>query len=92
MTLWYNIPFLTILLVMASALLVPLLKNGARALDLVRGVQLLSAAGSAWLLWVLSRTGVFPVPALPDMQTSFMSSLSKASMANVCSELRGSMP
>ena len=57
MTLWYNIPFLTILLVMASALLVPLLKNGARALDLVRGVQLLSAAGSAWLLWVLSRTG-----------------------------------
>ena len=57
MTLWYNIPFLTILLVLSSALLVPLLRDGRRALGLVRGVQLLSAAGSAYLLWVLSRTG-----------------------------------
>ena len=46
MTLWYNIPFLTILLVLSSALLVPLLRDGRRALGLVRGVQLLSAAGS----------------------------------------------
>ena len=57
MSLWYNIPFLTILLVMASALLVPLLGSGSRALNLTRGVQLLCAAGSAYLLWTLSRAG-----------------------------------
>ena len=57
MSLSYNIPFLTILLIMASALLVPLLRNGSWALNLVRGVQLGAAAASAYLLWELSRTG-----------------------------------
>ncbi len=47
MSLSYNIPFLSILLAMVSAILVPLLRNGRWALNLVRGVQLAAAAASA---------------------------------------------
>ena len=57
MTLWYNIPFFSIMLVLASALLVPLLGKGSRALNFVRGVQVAVAAGSAYLFLVLSRAG-----------------------------------
>ncbi len=70
MSLSYNIPFLSILLALVSALLVPLLRDGGRALNLVRGVQLAVAAGSAYLLQVLCQTqryftfqmGHFPAP------------------------------
>ena len=57
MSLWYNVPFFSILLVIVSALLVPLLRNGAEALRLVRGIQLVAAGASAYLLWVLSQVG-----------------------------------
>ena len=57
MSLSYNIPFLSILLAMVSAILVPLLRSGSRALDLVRGVQLAAAAASAYLLAELSLAG-----------------------------------
>ena len=57
MSLSYNIPFLSILLVMSSAVLVPLLRNGERALAVVRVVQAATGVGSAYLLWVLSRAG-----------------------------------
>ena len=57
MSLSYNIPFLSILLAMVSAILVPLLRNGGWALNLVRGVQLAAAAASAYLLAELSLAG-----------------------------------
>ena len=57
MSLSYNIPFLSILLAMVSAILVPLLRNGRWALNLVRGVQLAAAAASAYLLAELSLAG-----------------------------------
>ena len=57
MSLSYNIPFLSILLAMVSAILVPLLRNGRWALNLVRGVQLTAAAASAYLLAELSLAG-----------------------------------
>ena len=58
------------MLTLASALLVPLLGSGKRALDLVRGVQLAVGLGSAWLLWTFRRLGMsfaftmghFPAP------------------------------
>ena len=54
LSLSYNIRFLSILLAMVSAILVPLLRNGRWALNLVRGVQLAAAAASAYLLAELS--------------------------------------
>ena len=42
---------------MSSAVLVPLLRNGERALAVVRVVQAATGVGSAYLLWVLSRAG-----------------------------------
>ena len=57
MSLAYNIPMVSVMLVMASAILVPLLGSGSRALNLVRWVQAAVGAGAAYLLWILSRTG-----------------------------------
>ena len=57
MSLSYNIPLLTVLLTMISALLVPLLRDGRQALNLVRGVQAAVAIGSAYLLYTSCQIG-----------------------------------
>ena len=57
MPLTYNIPFISIMLAMSSALVIPLLRSGSRALALIRGVQAAVTAGSACLLWSLSQAG-----------------------------------
>ena len=67
---YYNIPFLSLFLVLLSALAVPFLRNPEWALNLVRGVQLAVTGLSALLmvrLWQLGESftymlGRFPAP------------------------------